>query len=447
MAPERYMDPALGPDDINDRVAGALKSPGVIFYFFIALFASFVVVGAVCLYLQIHRGLYMGGMTHPVAWGIYLTNFVFWVGIAHSGTLISAILFLFRSRWRTSINRIAEAMTVFAVAMAGIFVLSHVGRLWKIYYTLPYPNFRQLWVNFRSPLNWDLFAISTYMIVSTTFFIVGMIPDMAVLRDRFSGTRKKIYSVFAMGFKGTHRQWHHYETAYLMFAALATPLVISVHSIVSWDFAMSILPGWHSTIFAPYFVSGAIFSGSAMVITILVPLRKIFRMEDIITENHFNRLGQIILLTSLIVTYSYITEIFIAWYSDNLFEQEAFYYRAFGHYGAFFFLMLACNSIIPLSLFIRKVRTCIPAIFVISLLINVGMWLERFVIIITTQARDFDPYNWGVYTPSLIEWGIFLGSLGGFFLLFFTFAKFAPVIAISEVKGQIHHENRGATHE
>jgi len=446
MNKENYFAPMLTADQVNSRVIEPLKKPGKAFYFMIALFIGFILIGTICLGKQIFQGLGVAGMNNPVAWGIYLTNFVFWVGIAHSGTLISAILYLFRSRWRTSVNRIAEAMTVFAVMMAGLFPLIHVGRIWFAYWLFPYPNARTLWVNFRSPLNWDVFAVSTYITVSSLFFIVGMIPDMAVLRDRFKGMRSKIYGFFAMGWRGTHKQWHHYETAYLLFAALATPLVISVHSIVSWDFAMSILPGWHSTIFAPYFVSGAIFSGCAMVITILYPLRKIFHLEDLVTEKHFTRLAQIMLLTSLIVTYSYLTEFFVAWYSNNIFEQESFYNRAFGYYGVYFFIMFICNSILPLSIFVKKIRTNVKILFFISIFVNIGMWLERFVIIITSLSRDFDPYAWGNYAPTYIEWGIFLGSIGGFLLLFFFFTKFAPVVAISEVKGQIHHDIQGGDH-
>ncbi|MFZ5515008.1 MAG: NrfD/PsrC family molybdoenzyme membrane anchor subunit [Candidatus Zhuqueibacterota bacterium] len=447
MNKENYFSPMLTADDINRRVLDPIRKPGIGFYLLMLLFLSFVAFGVTCLGLQIFKGLGLAGINNPVGWGIYLVNFVFWVGIAHSGTLISAILYLFRSRWRTSVNRIAEAMTVFAVMMAGLFPLIHVGRIWFAYWLFPYPNARTLWVNFRSPLNWDVFAVSTYMTVSTLFFIVGMIPDMAVLRDRFKGLRSKIYGVFALGWRGTHKQWHHYETAYILFAALATPLVISVHSIVSWDFAMSVLPGWHSTIFAPYFVAGAIFSGCAMVITILFPLRKVFHLEELITEKHFTRLSQMMLLTSLIVTYSYATEFFIAWYGHNIFEQDSFYNRAFGFYGPYFWAMLFCNSILPMSIFFKKIRTNVKILFTISIFVNIGMWLERFVIIISSLAHDFDPYSWGKYAPTYIEWGVFIGSVGGFLILFFSFVKFAPVVAISEVKGQIHHDVHGGAHD
>ncbi len=448
MDKENYFSSSLSTNQVNEEVIlHSLKNPGRPFFMAILLFIGMIIFGLFCLSMQIFKGLGVAGMNNPVAWGLYLVNFVFWVGIAHSGTLISAILFLFRSRWRTSVNRIAEAMTVFAVMMAGLFPLIHVGRIWFAYWLFPYPNARTLWVNFRSPLNWDVFAVSTYITVSTLFFLVGMIPDMAFLRDRFQGIKGKIYGIFAMGWRGTHKQWHHYETAYLLFAALATPLVISVHSIVSWDFAMSILPGWHSTIFAPYFVSGAIFSGTAMVITILYPLRKIFRLESLITDKHFTRLAQMMLLTSLIVTYSYLTEFFIAWYSHNIFEQASFYNRAFGFYGPFFWLMLTCNSLLPLLIFVKKIRTNPKILFFISILVNVGMWLERFVIIITSLSHDYDPYSWGNYFPTYIEWGIFIGSIGGFLLLFFSFVKFAPVVAISEVKGQLFHDALGGQHD
>ena len=323
--------------------------------------------GLYCWRYQIEAGLGVTGLSHPVNWGVYITNFVFWVGIAHSGTLISAVLFLFRARWRTSIARSAEAMTIFAVMTAALFPIIHLGRAWNFYWLLPYPNQRQLWVNFQSPLVWDAFAISTYFAVSAMFWYIGLMPDLAAIRDRARGLRRRVYGLLCLGWQGTNRQWLHYLSAYGFFAALATPLVVSVHSVVSWDFAMALVPGWHSTIFAPYFVAGAIFSGLAMVLTLLIPLRRIFGLHAYITPTHFDNLGKMIILTSLILSYSYISEVFIAWYSGNPFEREIFWYRAFGDYGHLFWLMVVCNCVVPMLLWLRAIRTHTVWLFGISL--------------------------------------------------------------------------------
>jgi len=383
-------------------------------------------------------GIGVGGHNIPVVWGTYLINFVFWVGIAHSGTLISAILYLFRAGWRNPIARAAETMTVFAVCIAGLFPFIHLGRVWMVYYMLPYPNERNLWPNFQSPLVFDVVAISTYLTVSSLFWYTGMLPDLATVRDRASGLRKKIYQIVSLGWTGRYEQWRHYTRAYLFFAALATPLVISVHSVVSWDFALGIIPGWHSTIFAPYFVAGAIHSGLAMVLTLMIPLRRIFRYEAIITEDILDNIAKTIIFTGLIVGYAYMVEYFLAWYSHNIVEQESFRWRAFGDYSLQFWIMVICNSVVPLLFFFRKVRRSIPWLFFISLLINIGMWFERFVIIIGGAAHDFMPNAWGLYSPSLIEYAILLGSFSLFFFLFLLFVKHLPSISMTELKEGIH---------
>jgi molybdopterin-containing oxidoreductase family membrane subunit len=394
----------------------------------------FLGVGGLCYYHQVRVAIGVAGINNPVYWGVYITNFVFWVGIAHSGTLISAILYLFHAQWRTSINRIAEAMTLFAIATAGLFPLIHLGRVWLVYYMIPYPNSRGLWVNFRSPLIWDVFAISTYMLVSAMFFYVGLIPDLATVRDRSKGIMRKIYAPAALGWRGTHTQWRHHETAYLLLAALATPLVISVHSVVSWDFAVSLVPGWHSTIFAPYFVAGAIFSGCAMIIVILLPMRRFFGLQELVTPRHFGMLCKMLVFMSVIVTYSYFAEFFMAWYSGNTFEQSSFHNRAFGAYAPLFWVMVTFNSILPLTLLSARLRSNLVYVYIVAVCVLVGMWLERFVIIVTSLSHDFDPYSWGEYSPTIYEVGITLGSFGMFFLMIALFSKILPVVAMSEVK-------------
>jgi Ni/Fe-hydrogenase subunit HybB-like protein len=385
-------------------------------------------------FYQIVTGIGVSGLMSPVGWGVYITTFVFWVGIAHSGTLISAILFLFRAPWRQSIYRAAEAMTVFAVMTAGLFPLIHLGRVWHGYWLIPYPNERFLWPNFRSPLLWDVFAVTTYFTVSAVFFYLGTLPDVAAARDQASGWRKKLYTVVALGWRGTDREWHHFGKAYVFLAAFATPLVLSVHSVVSWDFAMSIVPGWHATIFAPYFVAGAIFSGVAMVITLTVPLRKIFKLEAYLTVRHFDAMAKLILLTSLIVLYAYLTEFFMAWYSGEEVERSSFWNRLFGPYWWATWIMLVCNGLVPILLWFRRVRHSIPALFVISLFINIGMWFERFVIIVTSLSHEYMPFAWGLYRPSVTEMAIVAGSFGWFFFWFLLFTRILPPVAIAELK-------------
>jgi Ni/Fe-hydrogenase subunit HybB-like protein len=419
---------------IEQTVLQTLRPAPLKYWAIVALVLLGLLIGAGCWAYQIAVGIGAGGQNIPVAWGTYLINFVFWVGIAHSGTLISAILYLFRAGWRNPIARAAETMTVFAVCIAGLFPFIHLGRVWMVHYILPYPNERTLWPNFQSPLVFDMVAISTYLTVSSLFWYTGMLPDLATVRDRAAGLRKSIFRVISLGWTGRHEQWRHYTRAYLFFAALATPLVISVHSVVSWDFALGIVPGWHSTIFAPYFVAGAIHSGLAMVLTLMIPLRKIFRYEAIITEEILDNIAKTIIFTGLIVGYAYIVEYFLAWYSHNVVEQESFRWRAFGHYRLEFWIMVICNTVVPLFFFFRKVRRSIPWLFTISVLINIGMWYERFVIIVGGVAHDFMPHAWGKYSPSLIEYGILLGSFSMFFFLFLLFVKHLPSISMTELK-------------
>ncbi|MBW2367733.1 MAG: polysulfide reductase NrfD, partial [Deltaproteobacteria bacterium] len=397
-----------------------------------------VLVGAACWAYQIWVGIGVGGQNNPVAWGTYLINFVFWVGIAHSGTLISAILHLFRAGWRNPIARAAETMTVFAVCTAGLFPFIHLGRPWMVYYMLPIPNQRTLWPNFQSPLMFDVVAISTYLIVSVLFWYTGMLPDLAVVRDRSEGVRKKIFTVLSMGWTGALEQWRHHSRAYLFFAALATPLVISVHSVVSWDFALAVVPGWHTTIFAPYFVAGAIHSGLAMVVTLMIPLRKIFSYERLITRQVLENVAKTIILTGLIVGFAYTTEFLIAWYSHNPVEGAIFLWRASGQYAVGFWIMVTCNTVIPLLLFIKRIRTHLGCLFVISIFVNIGMWFERFVIIVTSVAHDFIPHAWGNYAPTLVEFGIMLGSFSLFFLFFVLFVKHMPSVSMTELKETLH---------
>jgi molybdopterin-containing oxidoreductase family membrane subunit len=407
--------------------------------YFIALGVAVLcfLVGIGTFTMLLKDGLGLAGYSPPVMWAVYITTFVFWIGIGHAGTLISAILFLFRSPWRTAVYRATEAMTVFAVMTAGLFPIIHIGRQWFFYWLLPYPNARFLWPNFKSPLIWDVFAISTYLTVSTTFLCVGLVPDIAAARDKMRGWRHKVYSFFSLGWKGTDNQWRHYTRAYLYLAALATPLVLSVHSVVSWDFAMSIIPGWHGTIFAPYFVAGAIYSGVGMVLTILIPLRKALKIEHMITEYHFDNLAKLTLLTGSILFYAYAMEYFIAWYSGNPFEQETFWRRAFGPMWWAGWTMIICNAFVSQLFWFRKIRTNLTALFVISIFVNIGMWFERYVIIVSSLSNDYDPYAWGQMTPTWADWGILLGSFGWFSMWFILFARTFPVVAIQELKEMI----------
>ncbi|MFT7622947.1 MAG: Ni/Fe-hydrogenase subunit HybB-like protein, partial [Myxococcota bacterium] len=383
----------------------------------------------------VFEGVGVWGLNNPVAWGWAIVNFVFWVGIGHAGTLISAILYLFRQKWRTSINRAAEAMTIFAVVCALMFPTVHVGRVWLLYWVFPVPNQMEAWPNFRSPLLWDVFAVSIYGAVSIIFWYIGLIPDLATLRDKAkSQAKKKAYGFFALGWRGSHRHWQHYEVAYLLLAGLATPLVLSVHSVVSFDFATSQLPGWHTTIFPPYFVAGAIFSGFAMVITLMIFARKAFKLEHIITVAHFDVMSKVILLTGSLVGYAYASEFFIAWYSGNPYEQFAFVNRAFGDYAWAYWTMVSCNVISPQIFWFRKFRRSVPVLFVVTIFVNIGMWFERFVITVTSLHADFLPSSWDYYSPSFFDISTFIGSFGLFMTLFLLFLRFLPMVAIAEVK-------------
>ena len=398
-----------------------------------ALFAV-IVWAAFCWSYQISEGMGVIGINHPIGWGTYITNFVFWIGIGHAGTLISAILYLFRVRWRTAIYRSAEAMTVFAVMTAGLFPLIHLGRLWVIWFILPYPNQRHLWPNFKSPLVWDVVAVSTYLIVSIIFWYAGMIPDLAAARDNSTGRRHRVYRALALGWQSEHDQWRHYLRGYMCLAALATPLVISVHSVVSWDFAMSLLPGWHTTIFAPYFVAGAIHSGLAVVLLLLIPLRRFLDLKQVIRISHLEQTALLMIVTGSILLYAYAVEPFIAWYSADIFERQFSVWRAIGALSWGYWGMVLFNGIVPFALFLKKVRTNVITLFIIAFLVTVGMWLERFVIVVGSTAHDFMPTNWAVYRPTWVEVSIGAGSVCWFLFWFLLFAKHLPSVSIAESK-------------
>jgi molybdopterin-containing oxidoreductase family membrane subunit len=403
--------------------------------------AALGMLGVMILYL-LATGVGVWGLMHPVMWAFDITNFVFWVGIGHAGTLISAILFLFRQKWRTGINRFAEAMTIFAVICAGMFPAIHVGRIWVIYWVFPIPNQMSMWPQFRSPLLWDVFAVSTYFTVSLLFWYVGLIPDLATLRDRAkTRLRQILYGIFALGWRGSMRHWHRYERAYLLLAALSTPLVLSVHSVVSFDFAVSQLPGWHTTIFPPYFVAGAIFSGFAMVMTLAIPARQLFGLKSLITLRHLDLMNKVILATGSMVGYAYGMEFFMAWYSGAMYEQFAFINRAFGQYAWCYWVMVSCNVLIPQIFWFKKARTTIWIMFLVSLLVNVGMWFERFVIIVTSLANDFLPSSWGTFIPTWVDICTLIGSFGLFMTLFLLFCRYLPMIAIAEVKAIMPQAN------
>jgi len=387
--------------------------------------------------MVVGTGMGLLGVNHPNAWGTMIITFVFWIGIGHAGTLISAILFLFRQKWRTSVARTAEAMTVFAVMTAGLFPLLHTGRPWLDFWLFPYPNQRgPLWVNFRSPLLWDVFAVSTYATVSMVFWYIGMVPDFATIRDRAKNKiRHMVYGALSLGWRGSVRNWSHYEMVYLLLAGLSTPLVLSVHTIVSFDFAVSNLPGWHTTIFPPYFVAGAIFSGFGMVVTLMTLVRIGFpEFKNYITIDHMEVMNKIIMTTGLMVGYAYASEFFVAWYSGNLYEREVFINRAFGDYGWSYWSMVVCNTVIPQLFWFKKFRRSIPLMFIISIFVNIGMWFERFVITVTSLHHDFLPSNWGNYAWSAYDTAILVGSFGMFLTLFLLYLRLFPAISIAEVK-------------
>lgn len=428
------------------------KTPKAWFLIFGAASSLAIVMFSMIGFL-VWEGIGVWGVNNPVGWGWAIVNFVFWVGIGHAGTLISAVLFLFRQKWRTSINRFAEAMTLFAVTCALIFPGIHVGRIWIAYYMFPIPNQMGMWPNFRSPLLWDVFAVGTYATVSLMFWYTGLIPDLATLRDRAKTRLRKIFfGITSLGWRGGNKQWKHYEMAYLLLAGLSTPLVLSVHSVVSTDFATSVIPGWHSTIFPPYFVAGAIFSGFAMVMTLALIARKIYGLEHIITMKHLENINKVILVTGMMVGYSYSMEFFTAWYSGNEYETFAFINRAFGPYAWAYWTMITCNVLVPQIFWFKRFRTNIPVMFVASILVNVGMWFERFVIVVTSLASDFLPSSWDYYSPTIYDIGIFVGSFGLFFTLFLLFIRFLPSVAMAEVKGVLpqadpHYYEHNGSHE
>jgi Ni/Fe-hydrogenase subunit HybB-like protein len=386
------------------------------------------------------KGTGIWGINIPVGWGFAIVNFVWWIGIGHAGTLISAILLLLNQKWRTSINRFAEAMTLFAVMCAGIFPLIHTGRPWFAYWMFPYPNTMGIWPQFRSPLIWDVFAVSTYFTVSFFFWFVGLIPDLATLRDRAHPRAKQvIYGMLALGWRGSARHWHRYQTAYLLLAGLATPLVVSVHTVVSLDFAVALVPGWHTTIFPPYFVAGAIYSGFAMVITLAIPLRKVYGLEDFITMRHLENMAKVMLATGLIVGYGYVIEFFMAFYGPDKFDKFLALQRLTGPYRYFYFALIFCNIITPQFLWLRKIRINVPLLFLISIVVNIGMWLERFVIVVLSLARDYTPSAWGRYAPTFWDWSTYIGTIGLFLALLFLFVRALPVISIAEMRELVAH--------
>ncbi|NUQ72021.1 MAG: polysulfide reductase NrfD [Polyangiaceae bacterium] len=421
---------------VTDKISSVVlrKTPKWWYFAFAVSFALmmlfFYAIGTLFAY-----GVGIWGINIPVGWGWDIINFVWWIGIGHAGTLISAVLLLLGQQWRTSINRFAEAMTLFAVACAGLYPILHLGRPWVFYWLFPYPNTMGMWPQFRSPIVWDVVAISTYATTSLLFWYVGLIPDLAAMRDRANNKIVKIlYGIGAMGWRGSAKHWHNYEAAYYLLAGLATPLVVSVHTVVSFDFAVGILPGWHSTIFPPYFVAGAIYSGFAMVMTLAIPLRSLFGLQDFITMRHLHNMAKVMLATGLIVGYGYGVEIFTAWYSGNPYERFMVVNRAAGPYAPYFWALIACNVVIPQALWFRRVRNSVPALFAISIVVNVGMWLERFIIVVTSLHRDFLPSSWGIYHGTSWDIATFVGSIGLFLSLLFLFIRFLPMISIFEMR-------------
>ena len=430
--------------DVSEKISAITENkPPKQWYYLITLSSLMTVMLFGCLGYLVTTGIGVWGNNNPVGWGWDITNFVWWIGIGHAGTLISAVLFLFRQKWRTSINRAAEAMTLFAVACAGIYPLFHTGRPWRaIYWLFPVPNdYLNLWQNFRSPLEWDVFAVSTYGTVSLLFWFTGLIPDLATLRDRATNkVRKLVFGLLSLGWRGSSTQWRHYELAYLILAGLSTPLVLSVHSIVSFDFAAGIVPGWHTTIFPPYFVAGAIFSGFAMVVTLMTVARWVYNLQDLITTKHLENMCKVLLATGTMVGFAYGTEFFIAWYSGNPYERFTFINRAFGPYWWAYWTMITCNVVSPQFFWFKKFRTSPVLMFIISIFVNIGMWFERFVIIASSLHRDYLPASWGYFKPTWVDICTFAGTIGLFLTLFLLFLRFLPAIAMSEVKGVLHQQ-------
>jgi Ni/Fe-hydrogenase subunit HybB-like protein len=438
------------PADVTRDISAVMTGkPSGLWWGGLALALVLLVIGMIAIVYQLFVGIGTWGLNRTVGWAFDITNFVFWIGIGHAGTLISAILFLLRQQWRTSVNRAAEAMTLFAVMCAGIFPVIHMGRPWLGFWMFPYPNDRgPLWVNFRSPLVWDFFAISTYFLISAVFWYIGLLPDLAAVRERAKpGLRRTLLTVFSLGWNGSARTWHRYEALYGLLAGLATPLVVSVHTIVSMDFATAMLPGWHATIFPPYFVAGAVFSGMAMVLTLTLVARTTMKLQDYITTRHIDVMCKLVVVTGSLVGLAYATEIFTAFYSGNRWEQFAFINRVVGPLGWAYWTMVTCNVVIPQLLWFRGVRRSVLAVFVISIFVNIGMWFERFVIIVSSLERSFLPSTWASYTPTIIEIATFAGTFGLFFTLFLLFCRFVPVIAMAEVKAVIASRHPAAATE
>jgi len=422
---------------VTDKISALALKRRTPIGWFIGFAISFALAQVLLLTIAylVTTGIGIWGNNIPVGWAFDIINFVWWIGIGHAGTLISAILLLLRQEWRTSINRFAEAMTLFAVACAGLFPLLHTGRPWLAYWLFPYPNTMGMWPQFRSPLMWDVFAVSTYATVSALFWYVGLVPDLATLRDRAkSRVFQIVYGMAALGWRGSARHWHRYEVAYLLLAGLSTPLVLSVHTIVSFDFAVSQVPGWHATIFPPYFVAGAIYAGFAMVLTLTIPLRKFYGLEDFITMRHIRNMSKVMLATGLIVFYGYIMEAFFGWYSANEYEWYMIKNRMTGPYALYYWLLIICNGVIPQLLWSKRVRHNLALVFIISIVVSIGMWLERFIIIVTSLHRDFLVSSWGMYSPTIWDWSMFLGTIGLFFSLLFLFIRFLPIISIFEMR-------------
>jgi Ni/Fe-hydrogenase subunit HybB-like protein len=444
--PGRMIGPKTTYDSVSEQIGGAaLRHPNQRIWFvgFTAVFGLFLLFCAAVSYL-LYRGVGIWGINIPVAWGFAIVNFVWWIGIGHAGTFISAILLLLLQKWRTTINRFTEAMTLFAVMCAGMFPLLHLGRPWVFYWLLPYPDTMALWPQFRSPLVWDVFAVSTYFIVSLLFWYLGLMPDLATIRDQAQTKWKRIiYGLGAMGWRGSARHWQRHQSAYLLLAGLATPLVLSVHSVVSFDFSVAQVPGWHSTIFPPYFVAGAIYSGFAMVLNLMIPIRRMYGFENLITVRTLNNMANVMLATGWMVIYGYIMEAFMAWYSGDVFERYMMLNRAFGPYGWVFWCLIALNCIIPQLLWSRKVRTHDLALFLVALSVNIGMWVERFVIVVTSLHRDFAPSSWGMFIPTVWDWATLLGSVGLFLTLQFLFIRYFPMISISESRELIAQRQEG----
>ena len=428
---------------ITDKISSIVLTGRTPWFWYVGFGLSFILVLGLffCIAAVITIGVGLFGIMIPVGWGFDIVNFVWWIGIGHAGTLISAILLLLRQKWRQSINRFAEAMTLFAVACAGLFPLIHLGRPWYFYWLVPYPSTMGIQPQFRSPLVWDVFAVSTYFTVSLLFWFLGLIPDLATLRDRARGRIPRfIYGMLAMGWRGSAIHWHRYEIAYLLLAGLATPLVVSVHTVVSFDFAVGLVPGWHSTIFPPYFVAGAIYSGFAMVLTIAIPLRKLYGLEDFITMRHLKNMGMVLLVTGMIVAYGYLIETFMAWYSGDIFEKYMMMNRMFGPYGWMYWLLILFNILIPQALWFRSLHTNVIVLFLIAISVNIGMWLERYVIIVVSLHRDFMPSAWGRYSGTIFDYGVFVGTIGLFVALLFLFIRVLPMISIFEMRELVHEE-------